>query len=323
MYYADGFESEEEGEDIDEIACYHLPRPNKVREKLFIGCQDSARNKLSLKMNKISHILNLTGGKPVFRDDFTYYIVEKLDDTPFQDLLSHIPACISFIEKGIQEGTGVLVHCAAGVSRSCSIVMAYLMKSERISQTEALSIVKTARPIVSPNCGFKKQLGMWEEMHYILEGTNKAHRLYHLQKCSREFNQYGKIPNIKPEEDPQNIHIIDSDFVFSCKQCQRELFLESNSIEHIKGLSLYGKNWCEDGDCEFVYLEPISWMGDITKASCGDLNCPKCGIILGSWTWSSSRCSCSTMVSPSFKVSLDCVNKRREGRRELALNSFS
>jgi len=319
MYYTEDFEQVEEIEEIDQIASYHLPRPNKVREKLFIGCQDSAHNRLFLKTHKISHILNLTGIKTQFQDNFIYLNIENLDDSPTQDILSYFPSCISFIDQGIQEGTGVLVHCAAGISRSSSIIVAYLMKKENLFVEEALSSVRNARPIVSPNCGFMKQLKMWDEMNYTLEGNSKAHRLFKLQKLSIEFSQFGTIPQLQLEED-KNIQL---DFDYSCKNCQKELFTELNIIDHIKGVSIHGKRWCEDKECNFLFLEPLSWMGELTKEF-GELLCPKCGIYLGNWTWASSKCSCLTTVSPSFKIFRENIYKRKEKTKEIeALNSFS
>ena len=45
--------------------------------------------------------------------------------------------------------TNVLVHCIAGVSRSATIVMAYLMKSQGMTLQQAHRLVKSKRPIVN------------------------------------------------------------------------------------------------------------------------------------------------------------------------------
>lgn len=52
----------------------------------------------------------------------------------------------------------MLVHCAAGVSRSASFVIAYLMKKRDMLYPDALRYVKERRKVISPNSGFKKQL---------------------------------------------------------------------------------------------------------------------------------------------------------------------
>jgi len=313
MYYTDSFEQDWDVEE-EEISSLYLPRPTKVREKLFIGCQDSSRSKFALRNSNISHILDLTGAKPSFPNDFEYFTVEKLEDAPCSDLLSHLPQCISFIEKGLKDGTGVLVHCAAGVSRSASVVVSYVMKADRISFEEALTIVKTVRPIINPNCGFIKQLKMWEKMEYKLDGNTRAHRLYKLEKLSKKFQQTGELPTFIPFEDPQDT-CLDTNVIYSCKQCQRELFLESQVIEHSKGVGHHGKTWCCSSiECDSFFVEPLVWMDNLAKEG-GKLSCPKCEIHIGEWTWSESSCSCTSIVYPSFRIQKSNVFKERNRSR--------
>jgi len=57
----------------------------------------------------------------------------------------------------------VLVHCAAGVSRSGAIVTAYVMHHKKIPFEQALAFVKSSRPIVEPNSAFKSQLKKYQE----------------------------------------------------------------------------------------------------------------------------------------------------------------
>uniref|UniRef100_A0A3B3QP52 protein-tyrosine-phosphatase n=1 Tax=Paramormyrops kingsleyae TaxID=1676925 RepID=A0A3B3QP52_9TELE len=60
--------------------------------------------------------------------------------------------------KAHQRGRGVLVHCQAGVSRSATIVIAYLMKHTRMTMMDAYKYVRGRRPVVSPNLNFMGQL---------------------------------------------------------------------------------------------------------------------------------------------------------------------
>jgi len=56
-----------------------------------------------------------------------------------------------------------LVHCSYGISRSASVVIAYLIKSSHKSYDEVLSFVQQQRKIVKPNPGFEQQLRLWEQ----------------------------------------------------------------------------------------------------------------------------------------------------------------
>lgn len=59
----------------------------------------------------------------------------------------------NLIKIGLKCGS-VLVHCAAGVSRSASIVIAYLMRNNGMNYTEAYALVKNKRFVICPNHGF-------------------------------------------------------------------------------------------------------------------------------------------------------------------------
>ena len=54
------------------------------------------------------------------------------------------------------------MHCAAGVSRSASIVIAYIMWDKKMSFEEAFEFVESKRNI-GPNNGFIEQLKLFEK----------------------------------------------------------------------------------------------------------------------------------------------------------------
>jgi len=54
------------------------------------------------------------------------------------------------------KGGGVLVHCYAGVSRSATCTIAYLMQEREMSFEDAFSFVSKQRPVIFPNMGFQR-----------------------------------------------------------------------------------------------------------------------------------------------------------------------
>ncbi|CAM4513577.1 unnamed protein product [Leuciscus chuanchicus] len=106
----------------------------------------------------VTHVLNVSYGvQNVFPDHFTYKTVTMMD-IPETDITSNFPECFEFIKEASQQDGVVLVHCNAGVSRSASVVIGFLMSQEKMSFDEAFSAVKTARPSIQPNPGFMNQL---------------------------------------------------------------------------------------------------------------------------------------------------------------------
>ena len=84
----------------------------------------------------------------------------EIDDDDHQNIIQYFGECLKFI-KGKEK---VLVHCMAGASRSATIVIAYLMWTNKWKFDKALDFVTTKRPIVCPNDGFQSQLKIFEKL---------------------------------------------------------------------------------------------------------------------------------------------------------------
>jgi len=63
-----------------------------------------------------------------------------------------------FIDYVVSNNQNILIHCMAGISRSVSLVIYYLMKKYHMSFDKAFEIVNNARSIANPNESFKAQL---------------------------------------------------------------------------------------------------------------------------------------------------------------------
>lgn len=67
-----------------------------------------------------------------------------------------------WIAARLDVGTGVVVNCAQGKSRSGTLATAFLMFHRDMALGEALRLVQASRPYVSPNRGFLRQLASFE-----------------------------------------------------------------------------------------------------------------------------------------------------------------
>ncbi|XP_037543379.1 dual specificity protein phosphatase 19-like [Nematolebias whitei] len=129
-----------------------------VRPFLLLASQDAAHVFDTLRRCKVSHVLNVAYGiSNLFPDQMVYKTLQILD-LPDTDITSYLEECSSFIDQAQEQDGVVLVHCNAGVSRSSSVVIGYLMLREGLTFDDAYSQVKLARPSIRPNPGFYEQL---------------------------------------------------------------------------------------------------------------------------------------------------------------------
>ena len=129
-----------------------------VEPLLFIGSQDAAANMDDIRKNDIGAIVNCAHGPNYFPDKLSYLQI-KLLDTLQQPLSPDILKQVcDFIAAAQQDNCAVGVHCNAGVSRSASLVIAFLMLRRNMSFQDAFEKVKQARPSICPNASFLEQL---------------------------------------------------------------------------------------------------------------------------------------------------------------------
>ncbi|XP_029030695.1 dual specificity protein phosphatase 19-like isoform X1 [Betta splendens] len=129
-----------------------------VRPFLLLASQDAAHDIDTLQRYKVSHVLNVAFGVTnLFSDQLVYKTLQILD-LPDTDITSYVEECSTFIDRAREQDGVVLVHCNAGVSRSSSVVIGYLMLREGLPFDAAYSQVKQARPSIRPNPGFYQQL---------------------------------------------------------------------------------------------------------------------------------------------------------------------
>lgn len=150
------------------IRCYIQPyiytmyTGSKITENIYISDFASSLNKEKLQEEGITHILStVLGVEPIFPDDFIYKNI-YIRDTEKENIEKYFDECADFIKEAIDANGKILVHCSYGISRSASIVIAYLIKYEGKKFREAYDYLKEKREIIEPNRGFRTKLIVYE-----------------------------------------------------------------------------------------------------------------------------------------------------------------
>ncbi|KAM9312986.1 dual specificity protein phosphatase 16 [Gastrophryne carolinensis] len=133
--------------------------PTRILPHLYLGCQRDVLNKEVMQQNEIAFVLNAsnTCPKPDFIRD-SHFLRVPVNDSFCEKILPWLDKSVDFIEKAKASNSRVLVHCLAGISRSATIAIAYIMKRMDMSLDEAYRFVKEKRPTISPNFNFLGQL---------------------------------------------------------------------------------------------------------------------------------------------------------------------
>jgi protein-tyrosine phosphatase len=141
---------------VDYNCCQILPH-------LYLGGHEMTTEVDMLHQLDVSHILSITvDSYNHFPGEFTYRQFNLLDSAE-ANLLEILEPAFAIIDAAKIKGKAAYVHCSFGMSRSPSVVMAYLMKSERISLSAAFQKVKKLRPVTAPNYGFIEKLVGYEK----------------------------------------------------------------------------------------------------------------------------------------------------------------
>nr|XP_002125487.1 dual specificity protein phosphatase 14-like [Ciona intestinalis] len=140
---------------------------HEITPTLYLCGVAALQNKESVLNKRIGLIVNATIdlGNQSWNGKIDIVRV-PVNDVPTAQLSPYFDKVADLLHKNCQNGTRCLVHCVAGVSRSATLCIVYLMKYHRMSLRDAHTHVKSRRPFIRPNAGFWKQLVEYEKKIY-------------------------------------------------------------------------------------------------------------------------------------------------------------
>jgi predicted protein tyrosine phosphatase len=147
--------------EIEEMLAY----PTKITEYLFLSSVDCLEDIDFFKENKITHVLSVLKDAPTITDKFpdVKQLIISINDSPIENIRSHFDAVFAFINDVKNQQTKMLVHCEKGISRSASMVIAWLLHEQHgqqlpVNYFDTLKALQKKRTAISPNAGFAQQL---------------------------------------------------------------------------------------------------------------------------------------------------------------------
>lgn len=286
------------------------------------------------------------------------HLIIDLHDVEDENLLVELPQAVRFIRDGLDasksertgdghggnDGSastaaedklgsgnatrrgGVFVHCAVGMSRSVSAVIAYLLwrhparfdptlatkgssASRRDTANEAvhaaLHLIQRTRPMARPNEGFKKQLMLWWEMGCPVDTNIEDEAIYQRWAYKREVEadlSIGQAPSrlrFEDEASAGQAPLDASGLSLRCKKCRRTLVTSQFFVPHSPASG-------GGSTCQHFFVEPLGWMRqELEKGQLsGRLTCPneRCGAGVGRYDWKGFNCTCNSWVTPAFSL---------------------
>lgn len=139
---------------------------SQILDWLYIGGQKEAESAEWLEFHDIDAVLNVAKClQAVEYPEGVDSLRIPLRDHPDENITKELEIGYDYLTLMHSQGKKVLVHCVAGISRSATFVIYYLMKSDAMTLSDAFRSVKERRSQVRPNPGFmttlfRKQLEM-------------------------------------------------------------------------------------------------------------------------------------------------------------------
>ncbi|PWA99020.1 dual specificity protein phosphatase domain-containing protein [Artemisia annua] len=144
----------------------------ELKPTFFVPTKEIRTVYMGSDKKKIHYVLENSG-----HDLKLVRMAVPLTDSEGSNLLDYLEVSLDFIDQARKNGS-VLVHCFAGLSRSASIMTAYLMRSERLSVQDALASLRQSKPSVCPNDGFLEQLTMFQDMGFKVDHSSPIYKRF-------------------------------------------------------------------------------------------------------------------------------------------------
>ncbi|CAN6607494.1 tyrosine-protein phosphatase Yvh1p [Trichomonascus vanleenenianus] len=184
---------------------------HQITDQIWLGSLMALSGQKTMREKGITHVLSvLSPDLSVDQAQHPFFGVPKdlsdqvrgfthrrfdVDDVEDENIVQFFHETYQYIDEALSKGEHILVHCVAGVSRSATVVCAYLMRKNFWDAETALEFVRSKRAIANPNFGFVEQLQVYYESGFVVDPLrSRVYRQWMLKKQSEEA-QLNVAPN--------------------------------------------------------------------------------------------------------------------------------
>lgn len=250
-----------------------------------------------------------------------------IEDDEEAMILDHFESTSSFIRDCVARGGSVVVVCAQGVSRSVTLVLAYMMQYDgngAQSVSQCLELLRKRYPEAYPNHGFLQQLETWYDMKFQYDVSHETYRSLCARKTANLIRSQGGEFDMKSLKDPRErqASTIPGTW-YRCRSCRTSLASLMNIMVDVSvGTGKDGFSWrkrtkdalqyhnshSNDSEVGSIFVEPLRWMSGIKDSNQGKIYCPGCSARLGSYNWSGMQNENSEWITPAFQLHLSKID---------------
>lgn len=164
-----------------------------IHGRLYLGDWSHAEDYESLDQLNIQSVITIHN-RPT---DIRYggrrrHLPIEQEDTDTHAIRDHFPEAFAFIKEASLRGHACLIHCGAGISRSATLAVAYLMHHFKWDLAKTLAYVSARRSVVRPNEGFLKALKAFER-HEIDGGGDGGGAAKRNEEREEMLGEYGGV----------------------------------------------------------------------------------------------------------------------------------
>jgi len=137
--------------------------PSLIVPRLHLSDYTIAYDEKELKRLRVTHLVTAMDVSPPYHPELPQLkrLHVPIEDDPRLNIAAHFDQTTQFIREALaDESSVVVVHCFMGVSRSATLVAAYLIGTSetRLTVKQAIQMLQKKRSVVNPNDGFVRQL---------------------------------------------------------------------------------------------------------------------------------------------------------------------